>query len=151
MLSSDVNIYNILQKAKNNKDELISEFSLEFPSEKMAEDSNTIFVGLMDSKPYKRTHQSQDYLEMVDIIVVTKINDYVTASRVLKTVIIHILSLLRDNKELGLFDIVEIRPNYTEFGVLRNMHLIISVHSDEIFQNETEEIYNICKILGEVK
>lgn len=151
MLSSDVEVYNILQKAKNNNDTLISNFSLEFPSEKMAQDSNTIFIGLMDSKPYNRTHQSQDYLEMVDIIVTTKKNDYIQASRILKTTIIHILKIIREDKSLGLFDIVEIRPNYTEFGVLRNMHLIISIHTDEIFEQDSDELYKICNILAEVK
>ena len=48
---------------------ILSQFLLKYPSKEIAQSSNTIYIGFSEARATNRTHNSQDYDELIDIII----------------------------------------------------------------------------------
>ena len=140
MFNIQYSIYKLLKEAQA-EDEVLKRFNIQFPSRRIAESSNSIFVGLSEVRATERTHQSQHYEELIDIIIVTKQKKYFEASKIYDTVTDKILKVLRSS------DLYEDRLNWTSFkhqynpqtNELQLSELLISIRSDEEFNLELSE------------
>ena len=91
MLSIDELIYDILITEQENGNELLQHFHIQYPSPKVAEESNSIFVAVVSSEPNTEMLDSTEYRDLVEILVVTKIKEYRDAVTVIKTTIREII------------------------------------------------------------
>ena len=48
---------------------ILSQFLFKYPSKEIAQSSNTIYIGFSEARATNRTHNSQDYDELIDIII----------------------------------------------------------------------------------
>lgn len=142
MFNIQYSIYKLLKEAQEQEDEtLLKRFNIQFPSQRIAESSNNIFIGLSEVRASERTHQSQFYEEMIDIIIVTRQKRYLEASKIYDAVTDKILEVLRSS------DLYEDRLNWTSFkhqynpqtNELQLSELLISIRSDEEFNLELSE------------
>src|SRR5574344_2136451 len=132
MFGLDFELYNYFNDLKS-KDELLSHFNFGYPNKKIAEAGNNIFIGLSEAKPYKKTHQSQSYEELIDIIITSKNTDYVETSKIYRAVVSKILGYLRGNpKYEDNFEVVSFIPKYYS-NELKFAELLINFKSIEDF------------------
>lgn len=147
MLSSDEIIYNILTNAQQDN-ELLQQLHIEYPSRKVAEESNSIFIAAVSSEPNNEMLDSTEYRDLVEILVTTKIRDYRDAVTVIKTVIREITRILKQSNEFDVTPIVRnIAPEYNSNFVLNKGHIMVEVLT-EIEDNIPQETYDkVCSIL----
>ena len=140
MFNIQYSIYKLLKEAQA-EDDLLKHFKIQFPSRRIAESSNNIFIGLSEVRATERTHQSQNYEELIDIIIVTKQKKYLEASKIYDAVTNKILQILRES------DLYEDKLNWTSFkhqyhpqtNELQLSELLINISSDEQFNIELQE------------
>lgn len=150
MFDIDYKILSFLLAKQNEGDAILEQFNIRFPSKRISQDSNSIFIGLAESTATDRTHESQYYNNLVDIIITTKNKEYVKASKIFRAVSKRVISLLRQSKEFSdSFNVVSFIPKYDEATlVLKQADLLLSFESLEEFNITDEEIKNI--LIGDV-
>lgn len=132
MFGADYEVYQYLESVKDD-DLVLKEFNLEYPSEKISVASNTIFIGLSEAKPTQRTHQSQKYNELVDIVISTKQSNYSEAMKIFRVVAGKLMKILRDSKEFSdRFNVISFIPKYLS-EELKYGELLVSITSLETF------------------
>ncbi len=151
MLSTDEIILNILIDAKNEGNDLLRYFKINYPSNRVAEESNSIFVASVDSEANTIAFDSQSFVDRVEVLIVTKHLDYMKAISIIKTVSREIISLIMQNQ--GLFPnkpIVErVTPEYNKDFVLTRGHIMLQVKTDMDNFDVKDEKSRICQILTE--
>lgn len=147
MLAADELIYDILTTAQQDN-ELLQQFHIQYPSTKVAEESNSIFIGVVSTEPNTEMLDSTEYRDLVEILVATKIRDYYDAVTVIKTVIREIIRILKQSNEFDVTPIIRnIAPEYNPNFVLNKGHIMVEVLT-EIEDNITQETYDkVCSIL----
>lgn len=150
MFDIDYKILSFLLAKQNEGDAILEQFKIQFPSKRISHDSNSIFIGLAESTATNKTHESQYYNNLVDIIITTKNKEYVKASKIFRAVSKRVISLLRQSKEFSdSFNVVSYIPKYDESTlVLKQADLLLSFESLEEFNITDEEIKNI--LIGDV-
>ena len=148
MLSTDEIIINILLNAKKDGHELLKHFKIGFPSEQVAEESNSIFVASVDSENHSVGYDFQQFLDRVEVLIVTKNKDYQTAIRIIKTVSREIIKLVNENQQLfANKPVVErVTPEYNRDFVLTRGHIMFQVKTMEDMSIE-EDYMKVCQIL----
>ena len=150
MLSSDELIYNILIEAQKHGNPILEHFHIQYPSRKIAEESNSIFVAVVSSEPNTELFEATEYRDLVEVLVVTKIRDYRDAVTVIKTTIHEIINIIKNNTEFDVTPIVRnIAPEYNPDYVLNKGHIMVEVLT-EIENEKPQDVYDkVCSILVE--
>jgi len=147
MFGLDFELYKYFDGLKSS-DKLLKYFTFSYPNKAVAEAGNNIFIGLSEAKPYKRTHQSQWYGELVDFIITSKNTDYVEVSKVYRSVVSVLIKLLRDNPDYNdRMEVISFIPKY--YGnELRFAELLINFKSEEDFNLSNSDIVSVEKIIN---
>ena len=151
MLSTDETILNILIDAKTEGNELLQYFKINYPSEKVSEESNSIFIASVDSESHTLAMDSQAFVDRVEVLIVTKNRDYQKAIDIIKTVSKEVISLVMKNSHLfPSKPVVErVTPEYSKDFVLTRGHIMFRVNTGMNDFDITEEKLRICQILTE--
>ena len=151
MLSTDETILNILIDAKTEGNELLQYFKINYPSEKVSEESNSIFIASVDSESHTLAMDSQAFVDRVEVLIVTKNRDYQKAIDIIKTVSKEVISLVMKNSHLfPNKPVVErVTPEYSNDFVLTRGHIMFRVNTGMDDFDITEEKLRICQILTE--
>ena len=150
MLSIDELIYDILITEQENGNELLQHFHIQYPSSKVAEESNSIFVAVVSSEPNTEMLDSTEYRDLVEILVVTKIKEYRDAVTVIKTTIREIIRILKEDTQFDITPIIRnISAEYNPDFVLNKGHIMVEAIT-EIENSTPPETYDkVCQILVE--
>ena len=151
MLSTDETILNILIDAKTEGNELLQYFKINYPSEKVSEESNSIFIATVDSESRTISMDSQAFVVRVEVLIVTKNREYTKAIDIIKTVSKEVISLVMKNSHLfPNKPVVErVTPEYSKDFVLTRGHIMFRVNTGMNDFDITEEKLRICQILTE--
>ena len=151
MLSTDETILNILIDAKTEGNELLQYFKINYPSEKVSEESNSIFIASVDSESHTLAMDSQAFVDRVEVLIVTKNREYLKAIDIIKTVSKEVISLVMKNSHLfPSKPVVErVTPEYSNDFVLTRGHIMFRVNTGMDDFDITEEKLRICQILTE--
>lgn len=151
MLQSDEIILKILLKAQNDGNQLLNHFKIGYPSKQVVQESNSIFVGAVDSESNIEGFDFSSFTDLVEVLIVTKNRNYTEALKIIKTVAKEITKLIYENNDL--FDnkpiIRNITPEYNRDFVLTRGHLRIQVKSEPESLVPSEEDYYLCNLLLE--
>ena len=149
MLTTDEIILQILLDAKTEGNELLQYFKINYPSNRVAEDSNSIFIASVDSEAHTIAMDSQSFVDRVEVLLVTKNREYQKAISIIKTVSREVISLVMKNSNLfPNKPIVErVTPEYNNDFVLTRGHIMFRVNTDMDNFDVTEEKTTICQIL----
>lgn len=149
MLSTDEIIVNILLNAKQKEHNLLKHFKIGYPSQLIAEESNSIFVASVDSESNGIGYEHQSFVDRVEVLIVTKNKDYQKAIQIIKTVSREIIRLVMANSEQ--FDnkpIVErVTPEYNRDFVLTRGHIMFRVNTNPDDFSIEDDYYTVCQIL----
>jgi len=149
MLATDETILNILLDAKKEGNELLQYFKINFPSNRVAEESNSIFIASVDSEVNTIGYDAQSFVDKVEVLVITKNREYHTAIKIIKTVSREIIKLvLKNSDKFPNKPIVErVTPEYNMDFVLTRGHIMFRVNTEMDNFNATDETTTICQIL----
>ena len=152
MLTIDEIIMQILLDAKKEGNPLISKFKLSYPSDKIAQESNSIFIATVNAEAREQGFEFSTYLESAEILIVTKNKDYQKAMKIIKVVSREIIQLLLKNHRLFPNKPVmsNVTPEYNKDFVLTRGHIMVQcMGNPEGIENTEEEKLTICQILAE--
>lgn len=149
MLSTDEIILNILLDAKSEGNDLLKHFKINYPSNALAEESNSIFVASVDAEAHTITYDAQSFVDKVEILIVTKNREYQKAIRIIKTVSREVIRLVMENQDLfPTKPLVErVTPEYNKDYVVTRGHIMFQVKTGLDNFDITEETATICQIL----
>lgn len=150
MLTTDNIIFEILTDAKDDGNELLNKFHIGYPSKKLTEESNAIYVATVSSEVNNSGFDFQDFTDLVEILITTKIRDYERSQLVIKTVCTEITKLILNNHDKFPNKPVvrTITPELNKDYVLTRGHLMVQVKTEPI-NLETDEatITHVCNII----
>lgn len=152
MLQSDEKILRILLEAKEaDENELLKHFKISFPSQRVAQESNSIFVGAVDSESHLEGYEFSQFNDLVEILIVTKNRDYYEALTIIKTVSREIIRLIYENNEYFQNKpiIRNITPEYNRDSVLTRGHLMVQIKTEPMELIPSDDEYDLCCILLE--
>lgn len=163
MLQTDEKIVTILLKEKNeNQNSLLKYFKISYPNGNIAQESNTIFVGIAD---YESRDNGLDFdagTDLVDILVVTKKRPnkygkksdkliYDESKHIIKMVMLEIRRILRLEENITILGGVprfrNITPEYNRNFVINRGHMMVQLKVIDEFEDYEEEFKNVCEIL----
>lgn len=150
MLSTDEIILKILQDSQRDGNLLLKPFIIQHPSNRVAEESNSIFVACVDSENNLEGFDFERFKDLVEILIVTKQQDYSEAVKVIKGISYEICRLLMEHKHCfpNKPIIRNVSPEYNRDYVLTRGHIMVQCLTEPINYNLEEEEYNkICKII----
>ena len=151
MLCTDEIILNILLDAKNEGNDLLQHFKINYPSNRVAEESNSIFIASVDAEGHTVAMDSQSFVDKVEVLIVTKNQDYQKAIRIIKTVSREVIRLVMEHKDLfPVKPVVErVTPEYNKDFVLTRGHIMFQVKTEMDNFSRDDETRRICQILTE--
>lgn len=164
MLYTDELIVEILLNEKKNGNKLLQHFKISYPSNKVAEASNTIFVGVADYEISKTGYDFDEGHDLIDILVVTKKKDniknkkidnkvYSESKFIIKMVLREIKRILttpENIKKLGNRPVFRnITPEYNPNYILNRGHMLVQVSVIDLFDNYEDEFDKVCSLLVE--
>ncbi len=149
MLSTDQIIVNILDTARNSGDSLLEDFHISYPSNQVAEESNSIFVAVVSAENNTVGMDFQTYTDLVEILVVTKQVEYEDAIFVIKTVCKHICNLIMQNADKfpNKPVIRNINPEFNRDYVLTRGHIMVQVKTEPTNYVVSDEDVKLCSVL----
>ena len=150
MLSTDEIIYSILTNEKKNGNQILNHFQINYPSKKVASESNSIFIGVVSSEIHTEMTDASEYKDLIEILITTKIKDYKRAIFTIKTVSKEIIKIIKENTDsFPIKPIIRnIAPEYNPNFVLNRGHIMIECLTDvESYENDDETVQKICNIL----
>lgn len=144
-------------KKEQIENPILSEFLLKYPSKQIAQSSNTIYIGFSEARATNRTHNSQNYDELIDIIITTKQIDYYESAKIYKVVCDIILKTLRKDDYLrDKMSVISFMHKYNSDNTLQFGELLLSFNTVEKFDkmdiyDDEDWVYDIiCSIKGYV-
>ena len=151
MLTIDEIILNILLDAKNNNNDLLKHFKINYPSNRVAEDSNSIFVASVDSEAHNVAFDSQSFVDKVEVLIVTKNREYTKAIRIIKSVSREIIRLVMANQDkfVNKVYVERVTPEYNKDFVLTRGHIMFRMNTEMDTFDIDEETLTVCQILTE--
>ena len=149
LLSTDEIILNVLSTAKNEGNKLLEHFYISYPNNKVAEESNSIFIACVNSEHNLEGYDFTTFTDLVEILIVTKRRDYKEAVTIIKTVSREICKLLLENsnKFPNKPIIRNINPEFNRDYVLTRGHIMVQVKTEPMDFDVTDDEVNICHIL----
>ena len=150
MLSTDTTILEILNDAKKDGNQLLAPFIIQHPSKRVAEESNSIFVAVVSSENNLDGFDFNTFTDLVEILIVTKQQDYQLAIQIIKTISYEICRLIMENQHLfpNKPVIRNINPEFNMDFVLTRGHIMVQVHTEPVDYSLKEEDYRkVCEIL----
>lgn len=151
MLSTDETILNILLDAKSNGNQLLQYFKIGYPSKQVAEESNSIFVASVDSEANEVGYTFQSFIDRVEILIVTKNQDYRKAINIIKSVSREVMKVISENVDL--FDnkpiFERVTPEYNSSYALTRGHIMVQVKTSPVDLELDDDYVTICQILTE--
>ena len=149
MLSTDSIIVDILETAKQNGNELLEDFEIEYPSNRVLEESNSIFVGVMSAESNLNGFEFETFTDLVEILIVTKQRDYIEAITLIKTISRLVCGLImkNQNKFPNKPVIRNINPEFNKDFVLTRGHIMVQVKTEPVTFDLSEDEYNVCKVI----
>ena len=149
MLQLDETIVKILLKEKSDGNQLLKHFKIGYPSKNVVQESNSIFVGAVDSETNVEGYDFSTYTDLVEVLIVTKNRNYHESIKIIKIISKEIMKLIYKN--IDLFDnkpiIRNITPEYNRDFVLTRGHMMIQVKSKIESLVPSEDEYTLCNIL----
>lgn len=149
MLKTDEIILDILQTAKNDGNELLQHFLIQYPSKRIAEESNSVFVACVSSENNLDGFDFSSFRDLVEILIVTKQVEYHKAITIIKTISKEICRLIMTN--LDKFPnkpvIRNINPEFNMDFVFTRGHIMVEVKTEPIDFDVTDDEYNICNVI----
>ena len=150
MLQLDETIVKILLKEKSDGNQLLKHFKIGYPSKNVVQESNSIFVGAVDSETNVEGYDFSTYTDLVEVLIVTKNRNYHESIKIIKIISKEIMKLIYKN--IDLFDnkpiIRNITPEYNRDDfVLTRGHMMIQVKSKVESLVPSEDEYTLCNIL----
>ena len=149
MLQLDETIVKILLKEKSDGNQLLKYFKIGYPSKNVVQESNSIFVGAVDSETNVEGYDFSTYTDLVEVLIVTKNRNYHESIKIIKIISKEIMKLIYKN--IDLFDnkpiIRNITPEYNRGFVLTRGHMMIQVKSKVESLVPSEDEYTLCNIL----
>jgi len=150
MLQSDEIILNILLEAKKEGNELLSKFKIDYPNKVIAQESNSIFVGVVDSESHGEGFIHSEFRDLTEILIVTKQREYEKAIKIIKVVSKEICGLIYDNTDKFTAKPVirNITPEYSSNYVITRGHILIQTLTPPIdFKNDEATITEVCNLI----
>ena len=151
MLSTDKIIVNLLTDAKDNGDVLLEDFHISYPSNQIAEESNSIFVAVVSSESNQTGLDFETFSDLVEILIVTKQEEYEDAIFIIKTITKRICQILLENKhEFPNKPVIRnINPEFNRDFVLTRGHIMVKVKTEPTNFELSDEDLEVCKVLLE--
>lgn len=150
MLRSDEIILNILLDAKKEGNPLLQRFKIDYPSKVVAQESNSIFVGVVDSESSGEGFTHSTFRDLTEILIVTKQRDYRKAIQIIKTVSKVIIGLIYDNNDKFTAKPVirNVTPEYSANYVITRGHILIQTLTPPIdFSVDDATIKDVCDLI----
>lgn len=163
MLQTDEKIVQILLKEKvENKNPLLKHFKISYPNSNIAQESNTIFIGIAD---YESKDNGLDFdagVDLVDILVVTKKRPnkngkktdktiYDESKHIIKTVMLEIRRILQLEENIAILGNTprfrNITPEYNRNYVINRGHMMLQLKVIDEFIDYNEQFEKVCSIL----
>jgi len=148
MLNLDNIILNILTNEKNNGNNLLKHFHIQHPSKRVAEESNSIFVACVSSENNIDGFDFSSFRDLVEILIVTKQEDYSKAITIIKTVSYEICKLIMSNRDKfpNKPIIRNVNPEFNNDFVLNRGHILVECNTEPVTFDLTDDEYNICNV-----
>lgn len=163
MLQTDEKIVSILLKEKVEKNNpLLQHFKISYPNNTIAQESNTIFIGLADYESGNNGFDFDEGTDLVDILVVTKKRPnkmgkktdkeiYDESKHIIKVVMLEIRRILRLEENIAILGNTprfrNITPEYNRNYVINRGHMMLQLKVIDEFDDYDEEFDRICNIL----
>ena len=163
MLMTDEKIVQILLKEKvENKNPLLQHFKISYPNSNIAQESNTIFVGIAD---YESKDNGLDFdagIDLVDILVVTKKKPnkngkrtdpaiYDESKHIIKVVMLEIRRILQLEENIQILGNTprfrNITPEYNRNYVINRGHMMLQLKVIDELEDYDDEFDRVCKIM----
>lgn len=144
-------------KKEQIENPILSQFLIKYPSKQISQSSNTIYIGFSEARATNRTHNSQDYDELIDIIITTKQIDYFESAKIYKVLTDIIIKTLRKDDYLrDKMTVISFMHKYNSDNTLQLGELLVSFKTTEQFNDDynyddEDWVYDIiCSIKGYV-
>lgn len=165
MLQTDEKIVEILMKEKHeNKNPLLKHFKISYPNPNIAQESNTIFVGIADYESGDNGFDFDAGTDLVDILVVTKKRPnkynkktdktiYDESKHIIKIVLLEIRRLLQLDENVEILGNMprfrNITPEYSKNYVINRGHMMLQLKVIDEITDYSEDFERVCNILLE--
>ena len=151
MLQTDETILKILLNAKNQNNKLLKHFKIGYPSKQVVQESNSIFIGAVDTESNLEGFEFSSFTDLVEVLIVTKNRNYNESLKIIKIVSKEITRLIYENTDLfpNKPIIRNLTPEYNRDFILTRGHLRIQVKSEPESLVPSEDEYLLCNILLE--
>ena len=152
MLASDCIILDILTKSKNEGNKLLKHFKIGYPTKELAQENNTILVACVSSENQLSGFDFEEFRDLVEILIVTKQEDNIKASKIIKTVSYEICRLIMKNMELfpNKPIIRNINPFFDVDMTLTRGQVMVNVNTEPVDFDLSEDIITeVCNLISE--
>ena len=163
MLQTDEKIVSILLKEKVEKNNpLLKHFKISYPNSNIAQESNTIFVGIADYEMGDNGFDFDSGTDLVDILVVTKKRPnkynkktdkeiYDESKHIIKMVLLEIRRILQLDENVEILGNMprfrNITPEYNRNYVINRGHMMLQLKVIDEIGDYSEQFKNVCNIL----
>lgn len=129
-----------LLKEKQKQHPVLKYFLIKTPSKQIAQSDNCIFIGFSEARATNRTHNSQNYDELIDIVITTKQQDYIESAKIYDAVTNILLNILRDDDYLkDKMKVISFMHKYNSDNTLQFGELLLSFKCTENFSKDKLE------------
>ena len=152
MLSTDTQVLNVLLKAKEEGNTLLSLFDIKYPDKSIESEKNGIHVACVTAENHKTGNDFQQFQDLVEIVITTRKLRYHEGVRVIKAVSKEIIRLLKKDDYLGqrIFARTISPIHEKDTYRLKKGHILLQFITPPIkWEDNTEDIDCICRILTE--
>lgn len=152
MLETDEIILNLLLDEKKKGNPLLKNFHIQYPSKKVAEDSNNIFVACVSSENNIDGFDFSTFTDLVEILIVTKQKDYKKAIAIIKTISKEICKIIMKNIEKfpNKPTIRNINPEFNNDFILTRGHIMVQCKTEAVDFDISEDIVtDVCIFLSD--
>lgn len=149
MLSTDTQIIEILQKSKNEGNNLLKHFKIGYPTRELAQENNTILVACVSSENQLDGFDFDQFRDLVEILIITKQKDNHKAIKIIKTVSYEICKLIMSNSDLfpNKPIIRNINPFFDVNMVLTRGQVMVNVNTEPVDYDISPETYKNVELL----
>lgn len=152
MLSTDNIILGILNDAKINGNKLLQHFKISYPTQELAQENNCIMVAVVSSENELSGFDFEEFKDLVEILIVTKQEDNVKASKIIKTVSYEVCKLIMQNESLfpNKPVIRSVNPFFDVNMILTRGQVMVNVNTEPVDFDLTDDVIDdVCNLLVE--
>lgn len=165
MLHTDELIVKILLDEKHQKENpLLKHFKISYPDNTIAQESNSIYVGVADYEMGSNGFDFDEGTDLIDILVVTKKRPnkngkktdktiYNESKHIIKTVLLEIRRILQLEENVQILGNMprfrNITPEYNSNYIINRGHMMLQLKVIDDINENVEEFERVCSILLE--